>query len=316
MYSSDFSKITVDTVLSADNRSSVHSSLLRAEGLVQDTKALPCFSQYELFSALTKAQNLNQSKIQKKMEALCNFLVHDAKAPVTPLRSLLSRKAATSPEFVSNTTVFYDNALMALFAFAFKFRIELISECGGRLSTQIFGLKDSYAIRLLMTADSYVLLKKKAQKSLRLASPVKTRTNSPMKQIELVSASCETAPSTPKLERASSVDTRSSSIAEPTESTSVVSSEKKDNGVRKNVGKLKFYNEQKEYGFIVMEDATEIFVHKGDLVKQKIDTRYLAYYKQFYDIVIEFNVQEYKGKGKTYRKAVDLAISNMATTAK
>ena len=60
-----------------------------------------------------------------------------------------------------------------------------------------------------------------------------------------------------------------------------------------------------------MEDQSEIFVHKADLTKHNIDPRFLAYYRQFYDIVIEFNVQEYKGREKVNRKAVDLAIRDM-----
>ena len=79
----------------------------------------------------------------------------------------------------------------------------------------------------------------------------------------------------------------------------------------KAVGRLKFFNEAKEYGFIIMDDESEIFVHKADLIKQSIDTRYLAYYKKYYEIVMEFNVQEYQGKAKKHRKAVDVLIYDM-----
>ena len=37
-------------------------------------------------------------------------------------------------------------------------------------------------------------------------------------------------------------------------------------------GKLKFYNESKEYGFILFEDNSEIFVHRTDLLLNKINT--------------------------------------------
>ena len=79
----------------------------------------------------------------------------------------------------------------------------------------------------------------------------------------------------------------------------------------KALGRLKFFNEAKEYGFIIMDDESEIFVHKADLIKQSIDTRYLAYYKKYYDILMEFNVQEYQGKSKKHRKAVDVMIFDM-----
>lgn len=81
----------------------------------------------------------------------------------------------------------------------------------------------------------------------------------------------------------------------------------------KSLGRLKFFNEAKEYGFIVMDDESEIFVHKADLLKQNIDTRYLAYYKKYYEVLMEFNVQEYQGKAKKHRKAVDVTIFDMQT---
>ena len=77
---------------------------------------------------------------------------------------------------------------------------------------------------------------------------------------------------------------------------------------KKTVGRLKFYNDTKEYGFIIMNDESEIFVHKADLIKQNIDTRYLAYYKNHYEIFMEFSIQEYQGKTKKHRKAVDIQI--------
>lgn len=79
----------------------------------------------------------------------------------------------------------------------------------------------------------------------------------------------------------------------------------------KLLGRLKFYNEAKEYGFIIMDDESEIFVHKADLVKQNIDTRYLAYYKKYYEILMAFTVQEYQGRSKKHRKAVDVLICEM-----
>lgn len=82
----------------------------------------------------------------------------------------------------------------------------------------------------------------------------------------------------------------------------------------KSTGRLKFYNEAKEYGFIIMDDESEIFVHKADLIKQNIDTRFLAYYKKYYEIFLEFSVQEYQGKGKKHRKAIDILIFDMQTT--
>lgn len=76
-------------------------------------------------------------------------------------------------------------------------------------------------------------------------------------------------------------------------------------------GKLKFYSEVKEYGFILMEDQTEVFVHKADLVRQNIDTKYLAYYNKFYDIFLRFDVEEYQGRVNIHRKAINMTILSM-----
>lgn len=78
-------------------------------------------------------------------------------------------------------------------------------------------------------------------------------------------------------------------------------------------GMLKFYSEVKEYGFILMDDGSEVFIHKADLVKQNIDTRHLAYYRKFYNIFVKFDIEEYQGKTKKHRKAVNMIILDMTS---
>lgn len=76
-------------------------------------------------------------------------------------------------------------------------------------------------------------------------------------------------------------------------------------------GSLKFYNEQKEYGFIVLQDSTEIFVHKADFIKCGIATQLLAQFKRFYDIRLSFDVLEYCAKGKWNDKAVNITVDEL-----
>lgn len=78
-----------------------------------------------------------------------------------------------------------------------------------------------------------------------------------------------------------------------------------------SIGRLKFYNEIKEYGFIIMDDGSEIFVHKADLAKQNIDTRYLTQYKKYYEIFLNFDIQEYQGKTQMHRKAINIVLHEM-----
>jgi len=74
-------------------------------------------------------------------------------------------------------------------------------------------------------------------------------------------------------------------------------------------GKLKFYSEENDFGFIIMENGEEIFVHKDDLVKASIDTQKLVYFKKFYDIQVKFRYIQYQGKIKINRKAVDVQVT-------
>lgn len=112
------------------------------------------------------------------------------------------------------------------------------------------------------------------------------------------------------------LETASSSLSNPIQA-SLLHEPKTPNSISnyenidKTKGKLKFYNEDKEYGFITMNDGSEIFVHRADLIKQCIDTRYLSYYKQFYDIFVRFDIEVYQGKVKKHRKAVNVVIMDM-----
>ena len=75
-------------------------------------------------------------------------------------------------------------------------------------------------------------------------------------------------------------------------------------------GKLKFFDEAKNYGFIIMDaDSTDIFVHCDDLQKAGINKERVKSYKQSEgSILFSFKVMEYFGKYNKSRKAVDLII--------
>lgn len=75
-------------------------------------------------------------------------------------------------------------------------------------------------------------------------------------------------------------------------------------------GVLKFYNEDKKFGFIQPQRGHEVFLHKDSLVKSKIDSRGLELCAQFFDISMEFQCLHYEGKSKTAVKAVDIVLSN------
>ncbi|CAD8114536.1 unnamed protein product [Paramecium sonneborni] len=74
-------------------------------------------------------------------------------------------------------------------------------------------------------------------------------------------------------------------------------------------GRLKFFDEQKNYGFIVMdEDKSDIFVHLDDLQKAGVTKEILKTSKQGSLLRFQFNCMVYVGKYKKSRKAVELKL--------
>lgn len=74
-------------------------------------------------------------------------------------------------------------------------------------------------------------------------------------------------------------------------------------------GKLKFFDEGKNYGFLVLDsDDSDMFVHYDDLKKTFISKDLLVSSKNRYSIHFTFHVFEYDGKYKSSKKAVDIKL--------
>ena len=95
--------------------------------------------------------------------------------------------------------------------------------------------------------------------------------------------------------------------------TSLLQKDEKGNNslMNQTIGTLKFYSEVKEYGFITLKDGSEIFVHKTDILKNKINTNWLIHYSKRYQIVMGFDIQYYKVSEKMNRKAINLKVLNL-----
>ncbi|CAD8201134.1 unnamed protein product (macronuclear) [Paramecium tetraurelia] len=75
----------------------------------------------------------------------------------------------------------------------------------------------------------------------------------------------------------------------------------------RSAGFLKFFDENKNYGFIVMDsDGSDIFVYADDLTKTGISKEYLRTAKFGNCIRFTFTCMEYYGKYNKSRKAIDL----------
>lgn len=372
-------------------------NLIGKHNLCRERRGMPLFSLIDLFEVLLKATCIDRHTIGKKILMLHEYL-NSAKAGQFRFTygQLMSQSQSEITRKLYNTDLFYDNVLLNLFSFAFGLRIEIYSCYKSKISVQHFGLKSMPIKRVLMTQDSYLLLKKSLSKASSLLtkqlgkskefnpnfltrkSPITLNTKvlgdfdmnielkreasantgisvknnnsegrievveeSPVycsfmeisglnaieqqehlkisSSIESIKTSKENSGSLKSATNLDSVDQSPQTVNVEFGTTEINLNILETNPERtadnqsegKLTGLLKFYNEAKEYGFIIMDDESEIFVHKADLLKQNIDTRYLAYYKKYYNIVMEFNVQEYQSKAKKHRKAIDVLINDM-----
>lgn len=74
-------------------------------------------------------------------------------------------------------------------------------------------------------------------------------------------------------------------------------------------GKLKFFDETKNYGFIVNEeDGCDIFVHFDDLLKAGITKEILKMARIGKNLKFSFHAMTYVGKYNKSRKAVELTL--------
>ena len=82
-----------------------------------------------------------------------------------------------------------------------------------------------------------------------------------------------------------------------------------DDNKQRYSGRLKFFDENKSYGFIVMdEDGSDIFVHYDDLQKANISKELLKTARLGCMIKLSFSCMKYIGKYDRSRKATDIML--------
>jgi len=82
-----------------------------------------------------------------------------------------------------------------------------------------------------------------------------------------------------------------------------------DESKERYLGRLKFFDENKKYGFIVMEDdGSDIFVHYDDLCKANITKDLLRTARMGNLIRLTFSCMAYIGKYNRSRKAIDIQL--------
>ena len=86
-------------------------------------------------------------------------------------------------------------------------------------------------------------------------------------------------------------------------------SSKGTNQNRRYTGKLKFFDEARNFGFIVMdEDGSDIFVHYDDLLRANLTKEVLRNTKKGAQMKLSFGCFSYVGKHKDSKKAVDIQL--------
>lgn len=82
-----------------------------------------------------------------------------------------------------------------------------------------------------------------------------------------------------------------------------------DESKERYTGRLKFFDEAKNYGFIIMDDdGSDIFVHMDDLMKANIPKETLRTIKNGNMLRLSFCCMSYIGKYKKSRKAIEIII--------
>jgi hypothetical protein len=82
-----------------------------------------------------------------------------------------------------------------------------------------------------------------------------------------------------------------------------------DESKQRYSGRLKFFDENKNYGFIIMdEDGSDIFVHYDDLQKANISKDVLKTARMGCTIKLAFSCMKYIGKYDKSRKATDIQL--------
>ena len=76
-------------------------------------------------------------------------------------------------------------------------------------------------------------------------------------------------------------------------------------------GRIKFFFEGAEFGFITNSDNKDFFLHREDLDKAGIDADQLARLRKVAEVRVYFRYIEYQGKSRVSRKAVDVKVSEI-----
>lgn len=202
-----------------------------------------------------------------------------------------------------------------LFCLLFNLRVEFYFLTKNRLSMICFGLKEKKTFYLLNFDNNYYFLNpirlKKQQHLKTVIRPFVKKNPTPFiprstTSLTINEVSPNSREDTLSIKKSSPIKKEDSLIAKCRTMASLESSPK--SSPQKHTGRLKFYNEVKEYGFILFDSGGEIFIHKTDLQQSNVNTAQLDIFDKFYSVRVEFEVRNYRGKSKGNRKAINIKV--------
>lgn len=275
----------------------------------------------DIFRILSGNQLLRAKDIYKRLTAFVSYLTTINQNSVFLGKSFTTKDLSV---FDLKTKGLNSNCLylLQIFSLLFNLRIKLFLYNSNKLSYNCYGSKDRNKVYLLYHGKEFYLLQKditpfdsagkrsihRLQLSISNESETARRRPSNYNYIHNLKAftsdenDFQTSKDKHNMDKCRTLD-------------SIQTSPKAKSTLKKNQpkektwkGKLKFYNESKEYGFILFDDNSEIFIHKTDLMMCKINTLQLDYFDKFYNISMEFEIRNYKGKNKGHRKAINIRI--------
>ena len=319
--------------------------LRQSTGLVKDKKNKELTSLMMLFNYTLSEKDLSIPCIINKMKCFALFCLDNASnSPATPFIKKVSSCYEQLKEELANDQLLYSALLTQIFSILFQYRINVYQVCDGQLTIQKFGKSHfKRKIKLLLTETNLILLKKrklslkkgkntfvingnltkekltsniedlaklKTSDTLRTTDTQKKKITKRLNVMNYLNCQKDTErrqePSKETVKHTQSIKTKNVLSDELFNKTT----NEKPKPISNNrfTGRLKFFINKKDYGFIKMNTGEEIFLHKLDLIESNINVTKFVEWKKTSDMLLEFSLQSYKAKNKIYQKAIEIVI--------
>lgn len=269
---------------------------LKLDLLQQPITSIDC-----LQAKITKSLGLSYKKALRKLNIFVEF-INNNKTSKNLLTNYLENSELKQPIYIFPNVKKNSLDKFSLFCLLFNIRVKFYFLSNNRLSITSIGSKEKgkRTFNLLNSSQNYL--------PLNSTKPEKSQDIKPTRSPFVKKSFTPFNPQPLKPLKTNLEDTFKESIITKSRTMSSLENSPKSSSPQKHIGRLKFYNEAKEYGFILFDNGGEIFIHKTDLQQSNVNTAQLHLFDKFYSVRMEFEVRNYKGKSKGNRKAVEIRV--------